>query len=341
MIKRNKSVAAATGGIMKKSNILLTQRVMASIAKQDPSSINRYISSEEIMHEDTGNKRNLKYGFGATRKILSKFISQRNKIEKKVHCFYNFKGGTGKTSLCFQLSSHLSLCGFKVLVIDADPQGNISTSFGFDIGSKYLTLYDIIIKKIPPQNAIKKIFDGLDCIPSNITCSRFDMDMIMMSRREEQIKIALSDLKKSYDFIFFDCGPYISFVLRNILVFSDIVNIPCETQPYSLSALRVLFDDIFNFFQTMQISFPIFNVIPNKYEDRYGTTAEAMTILKKNYENYLIPDFAVRKAEDFNIAAREMLPICCVAKRNSIALEDIIEFMWYMIHISSVKNKEL
>ena len=312
---------------------------MAALARQDPAAISRFIKENNITHKETGNLRNLKYGVLGVRSVLSHFVSGRNKIDKKVQCFYNFKGGTGKTSLCFQVSSQLALSGYKVLVIDADPQGNISTSLGFDTSQKHLTLYDVIIKKISPHKAIQSVFPGLDCIPSNVTCSRFDMDMMVMSRREEQFTLALSCLKSNYDFIFFDCGPYISFVLRNIMVFSSVINIPCETQPYSLSALKILFEDIGGFFKTMQIPEPLYTVIPNKYEDRYGTTAEAMTVLKKNYEEFLIPNFAVRKAEDFNIAAREDLPLCCVAKKNSIALEDIVELTWYIINKSVLADK--
>jgi cellulose biosynthesis protein BcsQ len=84
----------------------------------------------------------------------------------------------------------------------------------------------------------------------------------------------------------------------------------------------------------MQVASPEFVVIPNKYEDRYGTAAEAMAVLRKNYKQYLVPDFAVRKAEDFNVAAREGMPLACIAKKNSIALEDSIELMHYLLERS-------
>lgn len=304
---------------------------MAALSRESPTVINRYISSHSIEFLDTGNLRNLKYSIENTRSILSNYISKTYKPIKKVWGFYNFKGGTGKTSLCFQISTQLAISGFEVLVIDADPQGNLSTSLGFDTTDSYLTLYDVIVNKISAEDTIKTIFPGYSCIPSNISCSRFDMELIMRSRREEQFKILLDPLKKKYDFIIFDTNPYISFVVRNISVFADMINIPCETQPYSINALKVLFEDMESFFNTMQIRLPEFVVIPNKYEDRYGTSAEAMSVLRKNYKKYLVPDFAVRKAEDFNVAAREGIPLACIAKKNSIALEDSIELMHYLL----------
>lgn len=321
---------------MQKDKLVLTQRIMSNLARELPSSINRFISGNDIKHLQTGNLRNLKYSLESAKNILSNYVSKKRNPDKKVWGFYNFKGGTGKTSLCFQISTHLALCGFKVLVIDADPQGNLSASLGFDTTESYLTLYDVIINKISAEEAIREIFPGYSCLPSNIACSRFDMELIMRSRREEQFKIHLDFLKEKYDFILFDTNPYISFVVRNIVVFSEIIIIPCETQPYSINALRVLFEDMNSFFNTMQLHEPQFIIVPNKYEDRYGTAAEAMTVLRTNYQKNLIPDFAVRKSEDFNIAAREGMPLACIAKKNSIALHDTIELMYYLLDQSQM-----
>jgi chromosome partitioning protein len=316
---------------MDKENLVLTQRTMSLLSGEHASTISRALAAHKIAHLETGNIRNLKYSLESCRPLLQSFLPVNKDVLKKVWGFYNFKGGTGKTSLCFQVSTHLALMGYDVLVIDSDPQGNLSSSLGFETTDAYMTLYDVVINRISPEEAIKEIFPGYYCIPSNISCSRFDMELTMMGRREEQFRQHLSHLKRKFDFIIFDTNPYISFVVRNVLVFSDMINIPCETQPYSLNALKVLFEDLDRFYKEMQLDHPDFTIIPNKYEDRYGTSAEAMHILRKNYESYLIPNFAVRKAEDFNIAAREGMPLACVAKRNSIALEDILELRAYLL----------
>lgn len=319
---------------MNASSVQLTQRIMAAIAKEHPSSINRYILNNDITHEELGIQRNYRYSVEKSRSILSKFIKEKKHIKRNTWAFYNFKGGTGKTTLCFQVSSMLALCGYNVLVIDTDPQGNLSSSLGFDTTENYLTLYDVVIKNISPNQAVQNIFPGYDCIPSNISCSRFDMELSLKGRREEQFKLRLEGLKDQYDFVIFDTNPNISYIIRNITIFSDLMCIPCETQPYSVNALNVLFEDMISFFDMMQLPSPELIVIPNKYEDRYGTAAESMTVLRNNFGKYLIPDFAVRKAEDFNIAAKEGMPLPCFAKKNSIALEDSIELMHYLLNKS-------
>jgi chromosome partitioning protein len=322
---------------MNEKSIFLTQRIMAAISNEHPSTINRFISSQGIEHIETGNQRNLKYSLESTIRVLRSFIAEKKRPERKVWGFYNFKGGTGKTSLCFQTSTLLALYGYKVLVVDVDPQANLSSSLGFDVAGKFLTLYDVVTKNIPAKEAIHQIFPGFDCIPSNISCSRFDMELSMMGRREEQFKIRLAPLLDEYDFIIFDTNPNISYIIRNILTFCDLLCVPCETQPYSISALSVLFEDMESFFHVMDIAPPDILVVPNKYEERYGSSAEAMTILRQKFSQYLIPDFAIRKAEDFNISAKEGLPLPCVAKKNSIALQDVVEFVQHILNKTAVE----
>ena len=323
---------------MKIDCIQLTQRIMAELSREHPSTINRFIVSNGIQHIDTGTRRNLKYSVTESRKVLKKFFADKLIPEKKIWAFYNFKGGTGKTSLCFQVSSFLALCGYNVLVVDTDPQGNLTSALGFDITDNFMTLYDVVIKNISPREAIKEVFPGYSCIPSNLSCSRFDMELSMKGRREEQFKIRLDSIKNDYDFIIFDTNPNISHIIRNITMFSDLICVPCETQPYSISALNVLFEDMASFFEMMDTIPPKMVVIPNKYEDRYGTTAESMTVLRKDFGKYLVPDFAVRKAEDFNISAKEGLPLPCIARKNSIALQDIIELSHYLLESVAAKS---
>ncbi len=112
--------------------------------------------------------------------------------------------------------------------------------------------------------------------------------------------------------------------------------VPCETQPYSISALKVLFDDMRSFFQIVNEEGPDVTIIPNKYEERYGSSAEGMTVLRKNFPDFLMPDFAVRKAEDFNIAAKEGVPLACIVKKNSIALQDIVELTQHLLSKTTV-----
>lgn len=314
----------------------VTVRTMTALSGFSKPSIHRFLKDKEPIGGKKSQK-NQRYFIKDAREIIYNIFAKNYVVNKKVLSFYNFKGGTGKTSICFQVSSHLALMGFKVLVIDADPQGHLSTSLGFDNSQPYLTLFDIIKENIPFGRAVKNVFSGLDCIPANLSLTRIEVALNEMPRREERVSMVLDSVKDEYDFIIFDTNPTISNLNRNVLTASDLINIVCETQPYSLNGLKLLMDDIKSFYQSMNIKLPSMLVIPNKYEDRMSSSGEAMALLRKNYSGIMKPDFAVRKSEDINTSAKLSLPLGVFAKSNSNAFEDIIEVINYIIGITAEK----
>ncbi len=316
-------------------NIGITQSKMSQLTGMHRASFSKFITSNGISPIDDGSKKTLHYSIENTRVILSSLVKGGlPKIDKKIQCFYNFKGGVGKTSLTYQVSSILSILGYNVLVIDSDPQAHLSTSLSL-LDNSNLTLYDVIVKGVSVSDAIVKIFPGLDCIPSNISLTRIEVPLNQMPKREEQIGLMLEPIKHKYDFIIFDTNPTISYLNRNILSTSSRINIVSETQPYSVNGMKHLFEDLINFFDRMRLEMPDISIIPNKYEGKMATSQEAMGLLNKYYGDYLIKDFAIRKSEDMNISAREGLPIPFFCKTNSNAFSDLIELIWEIVNTSS------
>lgn len=314
---------------------------MAKLANVNPSTINRYVAEHSIDSISSSSQKKLRFSIPSTRIILNEFVSSRNPIseKKKVQSYYNFKGGTGKTSVCFQTSTLLALCGYNVLVIDADPQGHLSTSLGYDTSQDFFTLHDLIIKSIPFDDVVKNVFEGLDCIPSNLSLTKVETALNEQPKREERIKLSLEPHYHKYDFIIFDTNPTISHLNRNVLTCSDVVNIVCETQPYSLNGLKLLMEDIQRFYKSMALEKPEIMIIPNKYEDRLGSSAEAMAALRKYYFDYLMNDFAVRKSEDINTAAKLRMPVGFFCKSNSNAFEDLKDLVLEIIKRSKAEDK--
>ncbi len=318
----------------------LTQTAISALAGgMSPSTISRYIKGSNILPLSTSSSRNLRYSIEDVESIIRDLYSKKYTPVQRVQTFYNFKGGTGKTSLCFQISSHLALLGFKVLVIDADPQGHLSTSFGIRNDENHLTLFDVISGHSSLEGAIKHVFPGLDCVPANLSLTRLEVALNQMPKREERVRIVLEPALEKYDFILFDSNPTISQLNRNLITFSNRLNIVCETQPYSLNGLKILFEDLERFCQSMQIKNPEISVIPNKYEDRTSSSAEAMTLLREYYSAYMKPDFAVRKSEDINISAKNAMPLSFFARNNSIAFEDIVDLLHHIVEQSCYIEK--
>lgn len=310
----------------------LVQRTIAALSNLSPTTVSRYISSNGIEPLDATVPRNQRFSISDSREIVSTLSNMDNqKILKKKFSFYNFKGGVGKTSICFQLSSHLALRGHKVLVIDADPQAHLSTSFGFSSDNNYLTLYDLLIRGEQFNNVKKEIFNGFDCLPSNLSLTRLEDELAKTDNKSSQMSLYFKEIENDYDFIFIDTNPTISLLNRNVVFFSDVINIVCETQPYSLNGLKLLLEDLEKFYSHMNIVERDINIIPNKYEDRASSSAEAMTALRDFYGEYIKPDFAIRKSEDINISAKLGKPLALFAKKNSIALEDIVELLHFYL----------
>lgn len=314
----------------------LTQKAISRLSGLNHSTISRWLSKNNVMPiiKSREHEKNLRYSITDVRNLFNDMIFKDIPFNGcKVISFYNFKGGTGKTSICYQVSTHLALMGFNVLVIDGDPQGHLSTSLGFDNNHEFPTLADVVSGFVDLKDTIRPIYEGLDCIPSNLALTRLEVKLNELPKREERIKIILEPIKQKYDFIIFDSNPTISLLNRNILVFSDLLAIVCETQPYSLNGLKLLMEDMNKFYTHMEINRPELFVIPNKYEDRSSSSAEAMTVLRQFYEKFMVPDFAVRRSEDINTAAKTSQPLAFFARSNSIALEDITDLIHALLMI--------
>lgn len=321
----------------------LPMKLISLLSGLNPSTISRFVQAHELKPMGELNKRNSRYSINNTRKILSDLYTSKHspRRDKSVLSFYNFKGGTGKTSISYQIATHIALCGYKVLVIDADPQGHLSTSLGFNFNENYFTLYDGLINNIEPDKIIKNVFEGLDCIPSNLSLTRIEMKLNELPRRELRLEDYLTKTKDRYDYVIFDTNPTISHLNRNILNFTDILNIVCETHPFSINGLKLLMEDIKTFYENMKEQLPEIMIIPNKYEDRASSSLEAMTALSKFWGEYLMKDFAVRKSEDYPRSAKEQLPIGFFCKVNSIAFADIADIIKELIKRSEIKQEEL
>lgn len=316
------------------SNDGLTQRIISEISGASQSAVSKALIKHKISPLVKA-VRNAKYTPADSITVIKELSKNFTLPKLKRHCFFNFKGGTGKTSICYQVSSFLSLMGYKTLVVDVDPQGHLSTSLGYYNDVDYSTIYDRMVNNIGFKEIVKPIYKGLDCIPSNLSLTRLEGRLNEMPKREEQIKKYLREIEDNYDFILLDMNPTIGLLNWNVIAYVDVINIVCETQPYSVQALKLVFDELKRFFSEMEIPSKKIHVIPNKYEDRASSSAESMTILRNSYSEHMKPDFAIRKSEEINTSAKNGKPISFFAKKNSIAFQDLLDLTKYLLEISS------
>ena len=152
----------------------------------------------------------------------------------------NQKGGVGKTTSAYVLSTALKEKGYKVLAVDMDPQGNLSFAMGADTESA--TIYDVLKGELKPRYAVQKSA-LVDIIPSNILLSGIELEFTG-ARREFLLKEALESLKSSYDYILIDSPPALGVLTVNAFTASDYVLVPMLSDIFSLQGITQLDETI-------------------------------------------------------------------------------------------------
>ena len=150
----------------------------------------------------------------------------------------NQKGGVGKTTTAVNLADNLARIRNKTLLIDLDPQGNATSSYGFDKKAQEATIYDTIINRKPIEEIVlKDVRKNLDLIPSNIDLAGAEVELVSIVSRETILKQALDSIKQEYEIIIIDCPPSLGLLTVNALTASDSVIIPIQAEYYALEGL--------------------------------------------------------------------------------------------------------
>lgn len=189
-----------------------------------------------FVYDKCSNKRNKQVNIYNKRmgaKIVGKIISVANQ-----------KGGVGKTTTTINLSTMLAKKGKKVLLIDADPQGNATSGVGAEKEVEYST-YDILVSDVEMVQALEKtIIKNLLVCPSNINLAGAEVELVSMMSREQRLKEKLEEIKDKFDYILIDCPPSLGLITLNAFTASDSVLIPVQCEYYALEGLGQLLNTI-------------------------------------------------------------------------------------------------
>jgi chromosome partitioning protein len=310
---------------------------IALLTKVTPLTVSRKIATDGYDVIIGSTERKKLYSPSVCHKLSKSILGNKfPQIKDKIQVFYNFKGGTGKTTTCYQTACILSILGFKVLAIDLDPQSHLSGTLQFPEGEKYKTMFDVMINGYPIEKAIFEIYEGLHAIPSNLGLTMIEAQINSKTRREDILGKVLKPLKENYDFILIDTNPTISTSNLNALHAADHINVICETQPYSLSGLSILIDQIESLEKELDKEFK-YTILPNKYESKTAIAQEILGALRIDYKENTYQT-VIRKSEDLNNSAKLKLPIVAIANNKSNAFEDFLDFCNELVEKSSLKK---
>ena len=197
----------------------------------------------------------------------------------------NQKGGVGKTTTAINLSACLAEKGQKVLAIDIDPQGNMSSGLGLDKNSVEKTIYDLIIGESEVEEVLQKnALENLDILPANVDLSAAEIELIGIDEKEYIVKKAIEKIKDAYDYVIIDCPPSLSMLTINAMTTADSVLVPIQCEYYALEGLSQLIHTVELVKERLNPVLEIEGVVFTMYDARTNLSLQVVENVKDNLQ---------------------------------------------------------
>jgi chromosome partitioning protein len=210
----------------------------------------------------------------------------------RVISFANQKGGVAKTTTTLNLGVALSEQGFKVLLVDLDPQGNLTMSQGLNPDTIERSMFDVLVHRLPIQEVIHHT--EVDLAVSSIDLAGAELALSSMIGRERALEKAILPVKDGYDYVLIDTPPSLGLLTINALVASNGVIVPVQCEYLSLRGLVQLENTLSMIRENLNPDVGIEGILPTMYDSRTLHSREAVEILQENFGE-LVFDTKIRK----------------------------------------------
>jgi len=206
----------------------------------------------------------------------------------RVIALVNQKGGVAKTTSTANIGAGLTLLGRRVLLIDLDPQANLTEGLGVDAGERQLSVYDVLINATKAQDVIVSVKDGLDLLPSCIDLAGAESELISMQGRESRLKAALATVQ-GYEYILIDAPPSLGQLALNAMYAAQEIFIPLQAEFYSLKGVAKLLDTISEVQKWGNEKLAISGVIGTFYDARKNLNKEVVAKMREHFGVKVFP----------------------------------------------------
>lgn len=200
---------------------------------------------------------------------------------------FNHKGGTGKTTTAVNLAAGLAESGHRVLLVDADGQGNVGTSLG--IRGEH-GLYHVLVHGTPVERAAVPVRANLDVLTSNELLAAAELHLARMPNRDRVLRERLGDRASGYDVVVIDCAPALSLMNQNALVYADSVLVPVSCDYLSLVGVKQVLKTLKNVREHLKHEVALLGVLPTFFDVRNSIARQCIDSLQEHFgERCLTP----------------------------------------------------
>jgi len=242
----------------------------------------------------------------------------------------NQKGGVGKTTTAINLSAAMAERGKKILVIDTDPQGNMTSGFGVDKNELENTVYELMLGDCSVQEAIiKNVKDGIDMIASNVNLAAVEIELIGVDNKDYVLKNEIEWVKDKYDYIIIDCPPSLSMLTINAMTTADSILVPIQCEYYALEGLSQLIHTVNLVKERLNPELDMEGVVFTMYDSRTNLSAQVVENVKANlqsrvYDTLIPRNIRLAEAPSFGMPITEYDPKSAGAEAYLKLAEEVI-----------------
>ena len=263
--------------------------------------------------------------------MKGKHAKDTDKLPTKVLSIINQKGGVGKTTTAINLSAILGSMGYKILLIDLDPQGNTTSGIGVDKRSLEQCIYDVLLADVAAKDVmLKDVQENVDLLPATINLAGAEVELVTEFSRESRLKEAIEGFNGKYDYIFIDCPPSLGLLTVNGLVAADSLIIPIQSEFYALEGVTKLLESMKLVKARLNKDLDIFGVVITMYDGR-TTLSKQVAQEVRDYFGELVFETIIPRSVKLSEAPSYVVPISTYhpdskgAKAYAALAEEVID----------------